>query len=212
MTTQQYEISYDHTSNDFRVDFFFAGLPSIWRRTPGEADEAARAELARQRKTHENLAAGEVAQANAEVAAAVQGYEPDAEERAEVNAWLDELEAEPVAYTLPPVELLTAALETLQATAEAAGDAANARALGRALALLEAGAYARVAVRDDGSVEVPSQRPGEAPYLVTDRGCPCQSGRWGKPCTHSALVEGLALARDEMAAQLDDAAEYRRAA
>ncbi|MBP7571600.1 MAG: hypothetical protein KBA95_16190 [Acidobacteria bacterium] len=158
--------------------------------------------------------AAELAAANAEIAAAVAGFEPDAEEQAEFFAWVAELEAEAaaVSYTLPAEGLVRAALAEIRATAEAAGDTRNAAALGRAQGLLDAGRYGEVAEAEGGALVVPSQRAGEGPYTVGDRGCPCPSGRWGRPCAHSALCEGVALAREWAAAELDDAATYGRMA
>lgn len=156
-------------------------------------------------------AAALVANANALVAyevSSARGYEPDAEELAEAAAWMDgALDA--VAYTLPAAELVEAALGELLRTAIDAGDAVNARALGRAVAMVDAGLYARVTALADGSLIVPSQRTGEPGYVVGDAGCSCHAGRWGKPCAHSALVEGIVLARDVRAAELDDEATYR---
>lgn len=65
MSTPAYEISYDRDSRDFRVDFA-SGAPSLWRRTWQDAEVAALAELAHQRRAAENLAAGEEAATPAE--------------------------------------------------------------------------------------------------------------------------------------------------
>lgn len=156
-------------------------------------------------------AAALVASVNALVAyevSSARAYEPDAEELAEAAAWMDGA-LDVVAYTLPAAELVGAALDELLRTAIDAGDAVNARALGRAVAMVDAGLYARVAALPDGALLVPSQRANEAGYVVGDAGCSCPSGRWGKPCAHSSLVEGVALARDVRAAELDDEAQYR---
>lgn len=118
--------------------------------------------------------------ANDELAALAgeRSYQPTPEELGEVSAWLEDLDAAGW-FTLPPAGLVREALVRLQGIAEAAGDARNARALGRALAMVDSGAYGRVTVDDDGAVVVPSQRPGEAPYRVDDRGCACPAGTHG---------------------------------
>ncbi len=157
----------------------------------------------------------ELAAANAEIAAAVAGFEPDAEEQAEFYAWVAELEAEAeaaVSYTLPDAPLVAEALAELARVAQQAGDRVAVSAFAKAEHQLAAGAYAGVAVAADGALLIPSRTAAGAVYRVGAAGCSCPAAAHGRPCWHDALAEGVALAREWAAAELDDRATYGRMA
>jgi CBS domain-containing protein len=233
MTTSSYqkEIRYDLTTRDFEL--LLNGETVGWARSYADGerrlDELVYALLTTFcpvcQATPCQCPDPELAAANAEIAevvAAQRGaYEPDAEERAEVAAWLDELEVEAVeeapaatpatlyavaprdGYTLPPAALVAEALAELRRGAEGAA----ARALDKAAYQVAEGAYAAARVTADGALLVPSRSTGGTVYRVEEGGCSCEARG---VCWHGALFDGVLLARDVVAAQLDDEAEYRR--
>jgi hypothetical protein len=164
------------------------------------------------------------------VAATRRAYEPDAEERAEVEAWLAELEeAEeiptpvagmaqaarelpaptpvrgytPVRYFLPDAALVAECIAELRRSA----DGAQARALDKAAYEVARGAYSLTLADAGGALLVPSRSAGGVVYRVTQAGCSCTAGDKGAVCWHrDGLYEAVLLARDIVAAELDDQA------
>lgn len=110
-------------------------------------------------------------------------------------------------HALPAPALVRGALARLAATAQAAGDTANANAFNRADYQISKGIYPAVAVSADAALLVPSKETVGTVYRVSgETGCSCTAGVNGRPCWHAALAEALAVARDEAAGILDDAA------
>ncbi len=79
-------------------------------------------------------------------------------------------------------------------------------ALNKADLLVAKGVYDAVAVSADGALLVPSKETAGTVYRVGETGCTCTAGTNGKPCWHALLAEAMILAREEVAAELDDEA------
>ena len=111
-----------------------------------------------------------------------------------------------IAYTLPALPRVREALALLAKTAQDAGDTRAANALNKADLLVAKGVYDAVAVSADGALLVPSKETAGTVYRVGETGCTCTAGSKGKPCWHALLAEAMILAREEVAAELDDEA------
>ena len=139
----------------------------------------------------------------------------DAVSKREAWQFACELEAEAaaaVSYTLPDAPLVAEALAELARVAQQAGDRVAVSAFAKAEHQLAAGAYAGVAVAADGALLIPSRTAAGAVYRVGAAGCSCPAAAHGRPCWHDVLAEGIALAREWAAAELDDRATYGRMA
>jgi hypothetical protein len=113
------------------------------------------------------------------------------------------------AISLPPINVLANAADTLATAAQEAGDVANMRALNKAAWHLHNGLT--IIPTTNGFLIPSGTRDGVIHRISNVYGCSCEAGAKGKPCWHMSALEVVEYANITYTPPLTQTVEYARA-